>query len=54
MGTVTTVEAAKHLGITRQAVHKRIRRGTIRAARVGRDWLIARSELQRQLRKEKT
>ena len=36
---LTTTETAKRLGITRQAVHGLIQRGTLIGARVGfRDW----------------
>lgn len=43
--TVTTTEAAALLGISRQAVLKRIESGTLPAARVGRNYRIARCDL---------
>lgn len=44
-GFVTTKEAAKHLGLTRQMVNRRIKDGDLPATRVGRDWAIPRSAL---------
>lgn len=41
----TTAEAAKHLGVSRQMVSRRINAGDIPATRVGRDWAIPRSAL---------
>jgi excisionase family DNA binding protein len=45
MRTVSTSEAATLLGISRQAVLKRIERGTLPAARIGRNYRIARHDL---------
>lgn len=42
---ITTVELAKILGISRIAVFKRIKRGRIKAIRVGRNFVIARDSL---------
>jgi excisionase family DNA binding protein len=37
---ITVPEAARRLGITRQAVHKLVQLGRMRADKIGRDWLI--------------
>ena len=37
----TTQQAASQLGISRQGVIKAIRRGALRAKKVGRDWQIS-------------
>lgn len=47
-GFVTTTEAAKHLGLTRQMVNRRIKDGDLPATRVGRDWAIPRSALPKE------
>jgi uncharacterized protein len=44
-GYVSVAEAAELLGITRQAVLKRIRAGRLRASKVGRAYVVPRSEL---------
>jgi len=41
----STVELAKILGISREAVFKRIKAGKIHAIRVGRNYIISRDEL---------
>jgi uncharacterized protein len=42
---VSVAQAAEVLGITRQAVLKRIRGGRLRATKVGRSYIVPRSEL---------
>jgi len=42
---ITTAELAKILGISRVAVFKRIKRGQIKAIRVGRNFAIPRDSL---------
>ena len=42
---ITTAELAKILGISRIAVFKRIKRGQIRAIRVGRNFVIPKDSL---------
>ena len=42
---ITTAELAKILGISRIAVFKRIKRGQIKAIRVGRNFVIYRDSL---------
>lgn len=42
---ITTTELAKILGISRIAVFKRIKRGQIKAIRVGRNFVIFRDSL---------
>ncbi len=42
---ITTAELAKILGISRIAVFKRIKRGQIKAIRVGRNFVISRDSL---------
>ena len=42
---ITTAELAKILGISRIAVFKRIKRGQIKAIRVGRNFVIPRDSL---------
>lgn len=37
----TTQQAAEQLGISRQGIIKAIRRGTLSAKKVGRDWQIS-------------
>ena len=44
-GYVSVAQAAELLGITRQAVLKRIRGGRLRATKVGRSYIVPRSEL---------
>jgi excisionase family DNA binding protein len=43
----TAAQIAAALGLTADGVRWRIRQGRIRAERIGRDWLIARNELER-------
>ena len=47
---MTTVEAAKLMGITRQQVHRRIVERKMKATRVGRDFLVPMSEVRKYLR----
>ena len=48
---LTTTETAKRLGITRQAVHGLIQRGTLIGTRVGfRDWGIDEQSVEDRLR----
>ncbi len=42
---LSTIEVAKLLGISRIAVFKRIRLGQIKAQKVGRNFVIAKSDL---------
>jgi excisionase family DNA binding protein len=42
---ISTAELAKILGISRVAVHKKIKKGEIRAAKVGRNYVIAKKDL---------
>jgi excisionase family DNA binding protein len=44
-GYVSVAQAAELLGITRQAVLKRIRAGRLGASKVGRSYIVPRSEL---------
>jgi len=37
---MSTVEAAKLIGISRPAVHYAIKRGNIKARKLGRDWMV--------------
>jgi excisionase family DNA binding protein len=46
-------EAAKLLGISTQAVYKRIERKTCKAQKIGRDWHIEPSEVERLRRQMK-
>lgn len=48
MKLIGTVEAGKRLGLTRQGVHKRIRKGQLEATMVGRDWLITEESIKRE------
>jgi len=42
---ISTVEAAKILGMTRTAVLKRIKAGTLKAEKIGRNYAIAKDDL---------
>lgn len=42
---LSTIEAAKALGITRQAVLKKIKEGKIKAEKVGRNYVINKADL---------
>ena len=44
-GVLTTSELAKILGISRIAVFKKIKKGEIKAARIGKNYAIPRSSL---------
>ncbi|WP_419184706.1 helix-turn-helix domain-containing protein [Botrimarina mediterranea] len=44
---MSTVEAARHLGVGREAVISAIRRGNLGAHKLGRDWLVPVAELER-------
>lgn len=44
---LTTREAAERLGIDRRSVVRAINRGTLRAAKRGRDYLIESAEIER-------
>ncbi len=46
---LSTVEAAKILSISRVAVFKKIKSGTIKADKVGRNYIIAKNEINRVL-----
>lgn len=45
MKYLTTQEAAGRLNISRQAMHYRIRAGSIEAKRIGRNWYVPESEI---------
>lgn len=51
MKAVTTVEAAARLGVTLHRVRAMINAGTLRAEKIGRDWLIEEHSLQAVLSK---
>lgn len=42
---LSTSETAKILGISRVAVHKKIKKGEIKATKVGRNYVIAKKDL---------
>ena len=44
---LTTAEAAVLLGVSLQHVRYLIRRGTLSARRVGRDWLLTRAAVEK-------
>ena len=44
-GFISTAELAEILGISRVAVHKRIKKGEIRATKVGRNYIIDKKDL---------
>lgn len=46
-GFITHAEAAEELGVTRATVRTWIRKGEIKAAKEGRNWLIRNSEWKR-------
>lgn len=46
MDLLTTQQAGEILGVTAQRVLALIRESRLRAAKVGRDWLIARQDLE--------
>jgi len=45
--SVTLGEAAEFLGVATTTLRHQIRNGRLKAAKVGRDWIVAREELQR-------
>lgn len=51
---ISTTELAKILGISRIAVYKRIKSGKIKAARIGRNFVIDKKNLTNILGKELT
>lgn len=51
-GYFTTSEAAKILGISRVAVFNRIKKGTLAAIRIGRNFAIPKEELEHNLGRE--
>lgn len=51
---LSTTELAKILGISRIAVYKKIKKGEIKAMRVGRNFLIDKKDLNNILGKELT
>lgn len=53
-GFFSTTEAAKILGISRIAVFNRVKKGTLKAIRIGRNWAIPREELENHLGRELT
>lgn len=48
---MTVAEAAKILGISRVAVFKRIKKGRIKATKMGRNYVISRKDLSVALKK---
>lgn len=51
---LSTVELAKILGISRIAVYNKIKRGEIKATKVGRNFVIEKKDLECILKKELT
>lgn len=51
---LSTTELAKILGISRIAVYKKVKKGKIKATRVGRSFIIDKKELGKILEKELT
>lgn len=50
---MTTVEVARSLGIDPATVRQQIAAGRLRATKVGRDWAIAPSEVERYRRESR-
>jgi excisionase family DNA binding protein len=46
---ITTTEAARRLGITRQTLSLYLRQGKLRGVKLGKEWRIPRNELERLL-----
>jgi excisionase family DNA binding protein len=46
---ITTTEAARRLGITRQTLSLYLRQGKLRGVKFGKEWRIPRNELDRLL-----
>jgi len=46
---ISITEAAKILGISRQAVFSRIKVGSLRAEKVGRQWIIKKLDIKESL-----
>jgi excisionase family DNA binding protein len=46
---ITTTEAAKRLGITRQTLSLYLRQGKLRGVKLGKEWRIPRQEFERLL-----
>ena len=51
---ITIPQLAKLLGVTREAVYKRVKKGQIPATRVGRNYIISEPVVQRILGKKLT
>jgi len=51
---LTTSEVARRLRLTRQTVQRMIKRGDLKASRIGRDWRVKRSTLEAFLRETET
>lgn len=49
-GLITTTEAAAMLGLDPSAIRHRIRKGTLKATKVGRDNLVSRAVIEREAR----
>jgi excisionase family DNA binding protein len=47
MATLTTQQAAEALGMTVQGVHALIRKGNLRAQKLGRDYLLSSADVER-------
>lgn len=48
---MTLPDAAKLIGITRQAAHKAVVRGRIKAERIGQEFVVTEAEVQRFIKK---
>ena len=53
MAVVGTKEAAKRLGVSVRRVQAMIAQGIIAARKLGRDWVIEQSDLQRVIAKDR-
>ena len=51
---ISTIEAAKLLGISRIAVFKKIKAGEIKAEKIGRNYAVSLNEITRRLQPELT
>jgi excisionase family DNA binding protein len=47
VGLLTLREAAEQLGITADTLRAQVRRGRLRATKLGRDWLVEEAEVTR-------
>lgn len=44
---ISVPEAARRAGVARNTIHRAAKRGTIKAIRLGRDWLVYASDVDR-------